>query len=233
MTTGTWWDLLSADERTIYERAGYGRRYEIGRRPALLVVDVTHAFVGPEPAPILTSIETHRLSCGEAGWRSIDHIEPILAAFRRLSLPVFFTVGVDPSATARAATADLAPADGPIGRAPHVVPAAIAPLESETVLPKIGPSAFFGTPLAAHLTGLAVDTVVVVGGTTSGCVRATVVDAYSLKLRTIVVEEAVFDRADLPHRVNLLDMDSKYAEVVPRAQFLTRLEAWAGAAVPG
>jgi maleamate amidohydrolase len=228
VSMATWRELLTADERIIYERAGYGRTYAIGRRPALLIVDVTHAFVGPEPAPILTSIQTHRLSCGEAGWRSIEHI---LAAFRRLGLPVLYTVGVDGPATARAATASLT-GDGPIARAPHVVPAAIAPLETETVLPKIGPSAFFGTPLTAHLTGLGVDTVVVVGGTTSGCVRATVVDAYSQKLRTLVVEEAVFDRAEIVHQVNLLDMDSKYAEVIPGAELLARLEAWAAGPVP-
>jgi nicotinamidase-related amidase len=94
------------------------------------------------------------------------------------------------------------------------IPDLIRPRPGEVVIQKTKPSAFFGTPLASYLTGLGVDTVLVTGTTTSGCVRATVVDAFSNNFRTLVVEEAVFDRGDLPHKANLFDMHSKYADVI-------------------
>jgi nicotinamidase-related amidase len=91
----------------------------------------------------------------------------------------------------------------------------VAPRPDELVLAKAAPSAFFGTHLASHLIAHGVDTLIVTGATTSGCVRATVVDSHSFGLRTIVPIEAVFDRAETPHRANLFDMAMKYANVMP------------------
>ena len=86
------------------------------------------------------------------------------------------------------------------------------------VLRKTGPSAFFGTPLAAHLIGQGIDTLIVCGESVSGCVRATVVDGCSLRFRMIVVEECVYDRHEASRAINLFDMDQKYADVVPLAE---------------
>ena len=91
----------------------------------------------------------------------------------------------------------------------------IAPVKGETVIQKTKPSAFFGTPLASYLTHLGVDTVVVTGTTTSGCIRASVLDAFSNNFKSIVVEEAVFDRGEVSHKINCFDMNSKYADVIP------------------
>ena len=90
----------------------------------------------------------------------------------------------------------------------------VAPIQGEIVLTKVSPSAFWGTPLAGLLTGLGVDTVVIAGESTSGCVRATVVDAKSHRLKVLVPEECVFDRDEAPHAINLFDIDQKYADVV-------------------
>lgn len=99
----------------------------------------------------------------------------------------------------------------------------VAPIAGEVVLRKTAPSAFWGTPLIGQLVHLGVDTLIVAGESTSGCVRATVVDAASHRLRVIVVEEAVFDRHEAAHAINLFDMHQKYADVLPLADVLAHL----------
>ena len=106
--------------------------------------------------------------------------------------------------------------------------AEIAPRAGELVIAKAGASAFFGTHLAAHLIKRGVDTVLMAGCTTSGCVRASVIDSHDYGFRTIVVEECVFDRALVPHRANLFDMEAKYAGVESLAEVLAYLEQPAG-----
>ena len=96
----------------------------------------------------------------------------------------------------------------------------IAPGPKDIVIKKQKPSGFFGTNLASYLTLLGCDSVIVVGTTTSGCVRATVVDAFSLNYRVILAEEGCFDRSEASHAVSLCDMHAKYADVVPTAEVL-------------
>src|SRR5690606_16931976 len=109
-------------------------------------------------------------------------------------------------------------------RAYELIPE-VAPLPHEVVLRKAAPSAFFGTPLDALLRQLAVDSLIVAGESTSGCVRATVVDARSLRFRVTVVEECVFDRTEATHAINLFDMDQKYADVRSIADVIEELLA--------
>jgi nicotinamidase-related amidase len=99
--------------------------------------------------------------------------------------------------------------------------AMIAPGPKDIVIKKQKPSGFFGTNLASYLTLLGCDSVIVVGTTTSGCVRATVVDAFSLNYRVILAEEGCFDRSEASHAVSLCDMHAKYADVVPTAEILS------------
>ena len=102
----------------------------------------------------------------------------------------------------------------------------VAPIAGELVLRKTAPSAFCGTPLLSHLRFLDVDTLIVVGESTSGCVRASVVDGTSFRFRMIVAEECVFDRHEAPHAINLFDMHQKYADVVPVANAIEYLQSW-------
>lgn len=214
-----WDDVLPESDLAIYRAAGYGIVGGGGERPALLVVDVTYEFVGDKPEPVLDSIKKFPNSCGEAGWRAMEHIRDLLAECRELGLPVFYTKGMDArSAITRgawgwkkAASSESTVGSNPIG---NQIPDLIAPRPGETVIQKTKPSAFFGSPLASYLTHLKVDTVVVTGTTTSGCIRATVLDAFSNNFRSIVVEEAVFDRGELSHKMNLFDMNAKYADVI-------------------
>jgi nicotinamidase-related amidase len=99
----------------------------------------------------------------------------------------------------------------------------IAPRQRDVLLPKKHPSAFFGTPLASYLIDLQVDSLVVTGCTTSGCVRASVVDAFAYNFKCTVPIECVYDRSATSHAVNLFDMASKYAEVIPVSQVMQHI----------
>jgi maleamate amidohydrolase len=210
-----WRDVIPAEDLAVYEAAGYGRRAALGKQPAILVIDVTYGFIGREPLPILESIARYPNSCGRAGWDVLPHIARILQEARLHQLPIYYTAGVTDFTALHAGqwrekhpkTLDQ-PTDA------QEIPADIAPLSDDVVIPKTKPSPFFGTPLLASLIDRRVDTVIVMGCTTSGCVRAAVVDAFSNGFKTAVIEDAVFDRAALSHAVNLFDIDQKYANVI-------------------
>jgi maleamate amidohydrolase len=214
---GGWRDAIGARDREIYEAAGYGRPVQPGRRPVLLVVDVTYGFVGRVREPVLDSIRTYPNSSGEAGWDAVDVIRGLLPPVRALGRPVVYSAGFTQLGVRgvglwaeKHPRASLSPADA------AEVPAEIAPDPgADVLLPKTKPSLFHGTPLLELLIRAGADTLIVTGGTTSGCIRATVIDAFSYNFPVIVVEDAVFDRGELSHAVNLFDMDQKYANVLP------------------
>lgn len=215
-----WDDVLTDQDRLIYQKAGFGEVGGGGKRPALLVIDVTYAFVGDRPEPILESIKRFPNSCGEISWTAMEHIRELLTICRAQGIPVFYTKGIDDRTPItrgawswkKAPSAERNVGDNPIG---NQIPDMIAPVAGETVIQKTKPSAFFGTPLASYLTHLGVDTVVVTGTTTSGCIRASVLDAFAQNFKSIVPEEAVFDRSEVSHKVNCFDMNAKYADVIP------------------
>jgi maleamate amidohydrolase len=217
--TRIWEGLLSDLDLAVYRDAGYGAAGGWGARPAVVVVDVTYDFVGDKPEPILESIKKFPNSCGDVGWRGMTAIRNLLDVARLQEVPVFYTTGMGGPTTLTVGSwawknskalerGELAQRFG------NQIPDLIAPGPGELVLQKTKPSAFFGTPLASYLIGLGIDTLLIAGTTTSGCVRATVIDAFSNNFRTVVVEDCVFDRGDLPHKANLFDMHSKYADVV-------------------
>lgn len=214
-----WDDFIPSSDASIYEAAGYGARAAWGSRPALLVVDVNYNFVGEKPEAILDSIRMFRNSCGQAGWDAVQAIRQLLAAGRAAALPVFYTTQpVEVSATltggwARKNSRVFDDADLERESFGVRIVEEIAPVDGEHVIVKDKPSAFFLTPLISYLNYLRVDTVVVVGGTTSGCVRASVIDAFSYNYSVVVVEEGCFDRATVSHAVNLFEMHAKYADV--------------------
>ena len=212
-----WDDVIPPFEQKIYRAAGYGSSQPLGRRPVLLVVDTNYAFAGRRPRPIEEAVREYRTSCGEAAWRAIAAIRRLLAAARSAGVAVIYTTGRRHASLSTmgqwAAKNARASEDLGQGDATEIV-AEIAPAPGEIVVEKSRPSGFFGTDLAAHLVLRRADTVLVAGGTTSGCVRATVMDAFSLGYRVAVIHECTFDRAAVPHKVNLFDMHAKYANVL-------------------
>ena len=230
MASRTWDDVITARDRAVYDAAGYGQKGGFGKRPALIVVDVTYDFCGDESEPILDSIQKFRNSCGEAAWEALPKLRQLIDAARARGVPVIYThasprpdlVRVGGWARKNARAMDPTEISARIG---NDIPDIIAPLPGEIVIQKGKPSAFFATPLPGYLVELGVDSLIVTGTTTSGCVRATVIDGFSYNYPLAVVEECTFDRGEVTHKINLFDMHSKYADVVPLSETLEFLNS--------
>lgn len=221
------WDKFLTDQDRAHLAVTWNKTepYGFGKRPALLIVDDYWSVVGDRPEPLLESIKTWPMSCGEAGWEAIHRTAELLAAARNARIPVVYTTNIldFPSPWARhSRDPKLTPEQH--DRQYEILPE-IAPLPGELVIQKAAPSGFFGTPLLGHLIKLGVDTVLVCGESTSGCVRASVVDACSYRYKVGVVEECTFDRTEAAHAMNLFDMEQKYADVVSLAETVRYLEA--------
>ena len=219
------WDtLIPQSELDIYRDAGFGGALELGRRPALLIIDVQYRTVGSRRVPIRESMQEFKTSCGEVAWAAVDKIGVLLTLFRKRSWPVIYPYVAPKIASDYARISEKSPGLMSASARGYDFVEEVAPLETELTLPKRHPSAFFGTPLTSYLVDLGVDTLVVTGCATSGCVRGTVVDGFSYNFRMAVPHDAVFDRSQVSHAVNLFDMASKYAEVDTTAALLARLE---------
>ncbi|HEV8229934.1 MAG TPA: isochorismatase family protein [Candidatus Limnocylindria bacterium] len=209
------WDrFITERDRQVFTRSGYGKRAGFGVRPAVLVIDVTHQFIGDRPEPILESIVRWPQSSGEDGWRAVANIKALLAEARGAKVPVFYTTPLAGPRGARGAEKSGRRSELDDRADRNTIPSDIAPGEGDLVIRKERPSAFFGTPLVTYLTERGVDSVFITGGTTSGCVRASVIDAFSYGYKVAVVEECLFDRGEASHAMNLFDMQQKYADVV-------------------
>ncbi len=219
-----WTGIISDEEIKRYEAAGFGRPTGLGSRPALLIIDVQYRTVGTRRVPFWAAIEEFKTSCGDAGWAAVDRIVPLLALFHKLGHPVLYP--------------HVAPKLGyDAGRLGQKVPdimnipsrgydfvEEVAPMKGDILVPKKHPSAFFGTPLVSYLIDKQVDTLIVTGCTTSGCVRGTVVDGFAYNFRVSVPEECVYDRGPVAHAVNLFDIAYKYADVRPVASLMDDIE---------
>jgi nicotinamidase-related amidase len=212
-------ELFTEQERGILAtyRVARSSDWELGR-VALLVVDVVESFVGRD-VPVAEAQRECVTACGQEAWRAIEHISPMLEAFRAAGAPVAFST--IESLPAAAGASRRAPTSL---RSDRVVDA-LAPQDGEYVMPKTKPSAFFGTPLTTWLTTRQVQQVVLVGGATSGCVRATALDAYSYGFDVLMPADGCFDRVETSHRVTLTDIDTKYGRVVRCADVTERLAA--------
>lgn len=205
------------DTQTIYQRAQFGHRLGYGKRPAIAVIDLQVGFTIPERSPLAGNFDTQ-----------IAAINRLIAAARKKDVPVIFTmVAYDPH---RQDDAGLWPEKVPslrlltLGSELVELDPRLNHISTDLVIVKKYASAFFGTHLASTLTMRARDTLIVTGGTTSGCVRATVMDALAHGFRPIIPLEAVGDRAPEPHEANLFDIGAKYGDIVPVDEVLAYLE---------
>lgn len=204
------------EAREFYKKAGIGAPIGFGERPAVIVVDFTLGFTDPKVSPLGSDYDAEVSATGR-----------LLDLARELGFPVFFT--------SHGYKADLSDA----GIWPRKVPAQktlikgtpateidgrLGVREAEVVIPKIHPSAFHGTPLLPMLVMRRVDTLIVAGVVTSGCVRATVVDGVSYGYRVIVPRECVGDRHPLPHEAALFDIDTKYGDVLGLDEVMGEIE---------
>ena len=219
------WDgIIPQHEQEAYRAAGFGRRTGLGKYPALAIIDVQYRTVGTQPRPFMEAIKEFPTACGQVGWDAVRQIARVLALFRQKGWPVLYPYVSPKESFDKGRLADKVPALMGVAPKGYEFVAEVAPLPGDTLVPKKHPSAFFGTPLASYLIDQRVDTLVVTGCTTSGCVRGSVVDAFAYNFRVLVPWDAVYDRSQVSHAVNLFDMSEKYAEVMSLADALERLE---------
>ncbi len=220
------WDgIIPDEEQRAYAAAGFGKPTGMGKRPALLIIDVQYRTVGTTPQPFWESIKEFPTSCGQTGWDAVANIARLLKVFRENSWPVLYPHVAPKESFDAGRLADKVPALMTVKRSGYDFVAEVAPQGKDILLPKKHPSAFYGTPLASYLVDLGVDTLVVTGCTTSGCVRGSVVDGFSYNWRITVPHDAVYDRSKVSHAVNLFDMGHKYADVLSSGETLEALAA--------
>lgn len=211
--------MSDEDARAVYEKARLGQAVTLGDRPAVLVVDFSCGFTEPES------------TLGSDLTQQVEATRRLLDVARERGLPaVFTTIAFEPSLKDGGLWLRKVPSLGELQLGGHWVEIdpRLGAREDETVIVKKGASAFFGTNLAAVLVTQDVDSVVLCGATTSGCVRATAIDLMQLGWPSIVPRECVGDRAQAPHEANLFDIQAKYADVVSVEDAISYLES-----VPG
>jgi len=209
-----WVDSIPEEDLASFGR-GFDRQdrpLSAGVRPAVVVVDMTRAFVD----------STYATGWSATGYPAVAANARLLEGARRADVPIFFTRGYPeqdahlPPAQRGRWKSNSAPTPLPPGTPPgDVIVEQLGPLPGEIVVDKgVRPSAFFGTPLVSYLVHGGCDTVIVTGMTTSGCVRATVLDAFQYNFHVVVPFECTADRSQISHKVNLFDVHMKYADVV-------------------
>ncbi len=231
MSEPIWNKFLTDRDKAVFEAAGYGTRQGFGKRPALVVIDVNYAFCGDKPEPILESIKRWRNSCGEEAWSSVGYIRKLIDKAREKGVPVIYTTGIRRSDNWDAgswAWKNSRNAEDATGNAtnlnPNEIVREIAPGPQDIVIQKRKPSGFAGTDMSSYLNLLDRDSVILTGTTTSGCIRATTLDAFSLNYRVTIAEEGCFDRSEASHAINLCDMNAKYADVIKTQEVLDFLD---------
>lgn len=201
-----WDDLLSEQDKAVIVKAGYDKKgaaswdsRALGKTPAVVVIDMQNLLIG-EDEPILKAVEKERTAMGEIAWRALEHILPFVDTCREAGLPVIFTRVIPHGRKANETAVEIIPP--------------MSPQKDDLVLDKNYSSAFYGTGLLTYLNQQRIDTVIIVGNSTSGCVRASAVDARQMGFRVLIPHECVFDRISASHKISLLDLWMKYATVV-------------------
>ena len=220
-----WKDVVPAEDMALYAR--YARETFVGPRPALLAIDLYNVvYRGGEQSPRDLDNEFPS-SCGAFAHRAIEPTKRLFAAARRAGIPIFYCTGEDrtqarPKGAVPTRRQKAKPRDDDF-----VIYSAFTPQPQDVIIYKQRASIFQGTPLSSHLTMLGIQSLIVCGESTSGCVRASVVDGFSAGYHVSVVEECVFDRVEVSHKINLFDLHHKYADVMHVEDVLAHLNGLA------
>ena len=216
-----WKDIVSPDVLAIYKQ--YERATFVGPAPALLVIDLYELVYQGGASPVIDLIKVYPMSCGEFAWAAIEPTKRLIAAVRAAGIPIFYSTNDTRAASRPTAVRATKRRPDPRELDHFAIRPEFRPQLGDVVITKQRASIFYGTPLVAHLTQLGIRTVIICGETTSGCVRASAVDAYSQGYQVVVVEECCFDRSLLSHKVNLFDLHHKYADVMHVNEVLAHL----------
>ena len=213
-----WKDVVPEEDYATY--APYVRDTFIGKSPAVLAIDLYNLVFNGGPKPPHELTKDFPSTCGIYAHQAIEPITTLLAAGRAAGLPIIYIAGNAQPNRVRSTRRAKAPTTAH----DFEIHDAFAPEPTDVLLRKERASAFYGTPLVAHLTQMGINSLIVCGESTSGCVRASVVDAYSNGFHISVVEECVFDRSQMAHKMNLFDLHHKYADVMHLDEVVAHLE---------
>jgi nicotinamidase-related amidase len=219
-----WKDIVNDEILEIY--SAYRREIYVGPRPAILAIDLYNKAYQGGNRPVIEVNREFSGSCGENAWKAMEPTQQLFAAARRAGIPVIYS-------TRHADTAGVHSTNRRMGREVedvYGIKEELAPHPGDLVIYKERASAFFGTPLIAHLRRLGVESLIICGESTSGCVRASTVDAYSYGFHNVLVEECTYDRSMLSHKVNLFDLHHKYADVMHVGDVIAHLDGMASPA---
>ena len=185
-----------------------------GKKPCVIVIDMTYGFVDPKNA----------LAHGRMGFEAVKNLKPLLGKARESRVPIIYTTGLNSISNSQPIGISRKVVVNPKPQENEIVDE-IKPFPEDVVVAKGKASVFFGTTILTFLTRHNVDTLIITGATTSGCVRGSVVEAASYDYYVAVPEECVADRAEVPHMVNLFDMEMKYADVVKTKEVIDYLKS--------
>ena len=218
-----WQDVIPAGDIRIY--GTFSRETYVGAPAALVAVDLYDVVYRGGNKPVAELVAEHPMSCGEHAFAAIPPTQRLFAAARTAGLPIFYSTGdTRPGSKPGFVTATKRNRGGNDPSGFEIRPE-FKPQPGDVVITKQRASAFYGTPLAAHLTQLGIHTVIMCGETTSGCVRASAVDAFSAGYHVVLVEECCFDRVVLSHKVNLFDLHHKYVDVMHIDEVVAALQS--------
>jgi maleamate amidohydrolase len=216
-----WKDIVPPEIMEIY--SNYKRNIFVGPAPALLAIDLYELVYRGGSHPPETIAKAHPSACGRYAYDAIEPTKRLFAAARAAGLPIFYSTGDVRSESKPAFVGATKRVKPSIDASDYAIRPEFKPQSSDVVITKQRASAFYGTPLTAHLTQLGVQTLIICGESTSGCVRAIAVDAYSHGYHVVLVEECCFDRSILSHKVNLFDLHHKYADVMHVGEVIAHL----------
>jgi maleamate amidohydrolase len=217
-----WQDVVPADVLELYSH--YQRKIFVGPDPALLAIDLYELAYQGGAKPVAALQRDYPSSCGEHAWAAIEPTKRLYEAARAAGVPAFYTTQDTRSESRPGSIPATNRQNMRTDPASYRIWSDFKPQPGDVVITKQRASAFFGTPLTAHLQQLGVRTLVIFGESTSGCVRASAVDAYSHGFHVVLVEECCFDRSILSHKVNLFDLHHKYADVMRVEEVVAHFE---------
>ncbi|MDB4895533.1 MAG: hypothetical protein JWN15_1795 [Firmicutes bacterium] len=222
---GRIWDNVLTDvDRLVITKGGYGKRRGLGRKPLLLIVDAQYNYLGAD-APIEEQLDKWPSGGGSSAWAAVRNIQKLKAA-AQTRIPVFYSRNVQKQTLAFDGFSTKTNRDQSKyldGRPETQIVKELAPTEGELVIDKAYASVFYGTPFQSYLVKLGIDTILIVGGSTGGCCRATAIDAVSRNYNVAMIEDCLYDRITISHKASLLDLWMKYCDVIDLEQAMDYL----------
>lgn len=216
-----WEDQLSETDKEVIRRGGYGGNRKLGLKPVLIIIDAQYNYFGAN-RNILEQLDEYPSGVGEEAWKTIKPSLRIVKEARERNVPIIYTRYVKQTGGKSAHEERILRDHSKYDVEAHgsQIIGELAPTKDNLVIDKSYASAFFGTPLINYLIGMNVDTVLIAGGTTSGCVRATAIDSSNFGFKTAIIEDCVFDRISASHKTSLLDFWMKYGSVIFSSEVL-------------